>query len=268
MAREDIRMTPAKRRIGLEMLDRYTGSDASQFRKRVILTNFHKYASAFAKRYKCSIVHGTTMECVHSPAEIDISLVNFNIGAPNAAVIIELLSLVNPEAVVFMGLCGGLHHSIKVGDYILPMAAIRDDGVSDHFMPKNVPALPTFKLQKFISQILVERKIDYRTGVVHTTNYRFWEFNYRFKQELKKELAIGIEMECATLFSVGFSVRVPIGALLLVSDLPLIVGGLKTKKSSQSVFERYGNEHLEIAIKSLTEISKRGEKTSLRHFLW
>ncbi len=197
---------------------------------------------------------------------MDVSIVNFSIGSPTAALIIELLSCVNPTAVLLLGMCGGLHRSLKKGDFILPTAAIRDEGASRHFMPPQVPALPTFKIQKFVSQILVEKKHDYRTGVVHTTDYRFWEFDERFKARLYEERSLAIEMETATLFIAGFAAKVPIGALLLVSDLPLRRGGIKTKKSASNVFKQYTDQHLEIGIKAMSEISKRGEH--IRHYQW
>jgi AMP nucleosidase len=163
-------------------------------------------------------------------------------------------------------MCGGLHRTLKVGDFVLPTAAIRDEGVSRHFLPPQVPALPTFKIQKFISDVVVEKGFDYRTGVVHTTDYRFWEFNDLFKAQLYEERALAIDMETATLFIAGFASKVPIGALLLVSDLPLQRNGIKTKKSAKAVFRKFTDIHLEIGIKSMSEIATRGEH--IRHYKW
>lgn len=174
--------------------------------------------------------------------------------------------MADPTAVLLLGMCGALHRSLKVGDFILPTAAIRDEGASHHFMPAQVPALPTFKIQKFISQILVESDLDYRTGVVHTTDYRFWEFDEIFRRQLYEERALAIEMECATLFITGFVSKVPIGALLLVSDTPLKRGGIKTGKSAKSVFKKFTDRHLEMGIKSMSEIAERGEH--IRHYKW
>jgi AMP nucleosidase len=163
-------------------------------------------------------------------------------------------------------MCGGLHRSLKKGDFILPTAAIRDEGASVHFMPPQVPALPTFKIQKFVSDIIMERGLDYRTGVVHTTDYRFWEFDHKFKAQLYEERALAIDMETATLFVGGFASKVPIGALLLVSDLPLQRDGIKTKKSANAVFRDFTDLHLDIGIKSMSEIAERGEH--IRHYRW
>lgn len=255
----------AKHRIAVDMLERYTGSDLRDFQKQIILTNFDYYIERFKMMSGTSATKGSAMNVAHSK-EKQVSIIDFSIGSPNAALIIELLAVVNPQAVLFLGMCGGLHPSLKVGDFILPMAAIRDEGASIHFMPPQVPALPTFKIQKFVSQIIVEKGLDYRTGVVHTTDYRFWEFNDRFKEDLYEERALAIEMECATLFVGGFACKVPIGALLLVSDCPLKRGGIKTKKSAKKVFRQFTDLHLDIGIKAMSEIKDRGEH--IRHYKW
>ncbi len=247
------------------MLERYTGSPVESFRKQIILTNFDYYLERFHNLRGDERTQGSAMGVVHS-SKADVSIVDFSIGSPTAALIIELLSVIDPKAVLLLGMCGGLHRSLKVGDFVLPTAAIRDEGASRHFMPPQVPALPTFKVQKFVSQILVEQGLDYRTGVVHTTDYRFWEFDQRFKAQLYEERALAIDMETATLFVGGFASKVPIGALLLVSDLPLQRGGIKTKKSAKAVFRRFTDLHLEIGTKAMSEIAERGEH--IRHYRW
>ncbi len=254
-----------KHKIAVDMLERYTGSELKDFHKQIILTNFDYYIERFKMMSGATSTKGSAMNVAHN-SEKKVSIIDFSIGSPNAALIIELLAVVDPSAVLFLGMCGGLHRSLKVGDFVLPMAAIRDEGASIHFMPPQVPALPTFKIQKFVSQIIIEKGLDYRTGVVHTTDYRFWEFNDRFKEDLYDERALGIEMECATLFIGGFACKVPIGALLLVSDCPLKRGGIKTKKSAKKVFRQFTDLHLDIGIKAMSEIAERGEH--IRHYKW
>lgn len=252
-----------KAKIGRDMLERYTGSSPEKFRKQIILTNFDYYIDRFHTICGDERTKGSAMSVVHSK-KADVSIVDFSIGSPTAALIIEMLSVTNPAGVLLLGMCGGLHRSLKTGDFILPTAAIRDEGASRHFMPPQVPALPTFKIQKFVSQILVEQGMDYRTGVVHTTDYRFWEFDEKFKAQLYQERALAIEMETATLFIAGFACKVPIGCLLLVSDLPLRRGGIKTKRSANAVFRNFTDMHLEIGIKAMSQIAERGEH--IRHY--
>ena len=255
-----------KREIAVNMLERYTGSDRKLFQKQILLTNFEHYMKQFRVLTKCpKPTRGSAMSAVHS-AKDGVSLVNFNIGAPTCAIITELLATIDPTAVLLLGMCGGLHRSLKVGDFILPMAAIRGEGVTAHFMPAEVPSLPTFKVQKFVSEILVEKGIEYRTGVIHTTDYRFWEFTPNFKEKLYSQRVIGIEMETAALFTAGFASKVANGALLLVSDLPLREGGIKTKASAKKVFQEFTDLHLELGIKAMSGIAEKGEK--IRHYQW
>lgn len=257
---------PAKWSIGRDILSRYTGTQPEAFQKQIILTNFGYYTERFvAIAGDAHVTHGTAMTAAHSE-QLGVSIIDFSIGSPVAALIIEVLATADPKATLFLGICGGLHRSLEIGDFILPTAAIRDEGASKHFMPPQVPALPTFKVQKFVSQIVVERGLDYRTGVVHTTDYRFWEFDATFRKQLYEERALAIDMETATLFSVGFASKVPIGALLLVSDLPLRAGGIKTEASSRKVFKEHTDEHVQIGIAAMSEIAERGE--SIRHYRW
>jgi AMP nucleosidase len=254
---------PKKLAIARNMLERYTGTSAKDFNKHIILTNFEYYMERFSKKYNAPLVSGSVMRAAHSKS-LGVSIVDFKIGSPTAALVIEMLSAIEPDAVLMLGMCGGLHRDLKIGDFLLPMAAIRDEGTSHHFMPREVPALPTFKIQKFISQIIIEKGMKYQTGVVHTTDYRFWEFDQEFKQTLKREKVAAIEMECAALFVTAFACKVPCGALLLVSDLPL--DRIKTKSSANRVFRDYTDSHLEVGVQAMTEIEERGDK--VRHFEW
>ena len=252
-----------KQAIARGILERYTGSKAKDFQKNILLTNFDYYLKQFIKRGNATMTKGTAMKAAHSK-EFGVSLINFNIGAPTAALIIEVLSTVNPTAVLVLGMCGGLHRSLKIGDFIIPTAAIRGEGVSSHFLPPEVPALPTFKIQKFVSEMLVERGLDYRTGVIHTTDYRFWEYSDSFKQKLYTQRVIGIEMETAALFIAGFASKVPIGALLLVSDLPLRKGGIK--QSAKKILRDYTDLQLDLGIRAMTGIADSGDP--IRHYKW
>lgn len=252
--------------IGRQILERYTGTPPEGMQKQILLTNFEHYSERFTSMADDVVTtRGSAMTARHS-ASLGVSLINFSVGSPVAALIIEVLATAEPKATLFLGMIGGLHRSLQVGDFVLPTAAIRDEGASRHYMPPQVPALPTFKVQKFVSQILVERGLDYRTGVIHTTDTRFWEFNEEFKQLLYDERALGIDMETATLFSVGFASKVPIGALLLVSDLPLKRGGIKTRESAGRVFREFSDLHIEIGIEAMSEIAERGEH--IRHYRW
>ncbi len=255
-----------KKQIAIDMLERYTGHDFGDFQQQIILTNFHYYIERFNILLEDShYTEGSAFKAASSK-KAKVTIIEFGVGAAMAALIGELISVVQPKAVLFLGMAGAVHPSLKVGDFVLPIASIRAEGVTEHFLPKQVPALPTFKVQKFVSQILVENGCDYRTGTIHSTDYRFWEFDERFKEKLIEERVLAVEMETAALFVSCFVSKVNIGALLLISDCPMTKDGIKTKKSAKSVFRNYTDRHIELGIEAMADIADRGE--NVRHYHW
>ncbi|MCK6595421.1 MAG: AMP nucleosidase [Bacteriovoracaceae bacterium] len=255
-----------KKKIAIDMLERYTGHSIEDFQKQIILTNFHYYVERFnAILPDANYTQGSAFKA-SSSKKAKVTIIEFGVGAAMAALIGELLAVVEPKAVLFLGLAGAVHPSLEVGDFVLPIASIRAEGVTGHFLPTQVPALPTFKIQKFVSQILVENGHDYRTGTIHSTDYRFWEFDDQFKLNLLEERVLAVEMETAALFVSCFVSKVNIGALLLISDCPLKEGGIKTKKSAKAVFRKFTDVHIELGIEAMADIAERGE--TIRHYQW
>jgi AMP nucleosidase len=250
-----------KEEIVNNWLPRYTGKSIETFGKYFLLTNFLYYVELFAKWNNVE-VEGKDKN-MPSASYDGITIINFGMGSPNAATVMDLLSAVNPNAVLFLGKCGGLKKKNMVGDLILPIAAIRSDGTSNDYLPMEVPALPAFKLQSAISATIIRYKKEYWTGTVYTTNRRVWEYDDRFKKYLVKTRAMAIDMETATIFTVGFANEIPTGALLLVSDQPMISAGIKTVASDRRVTSRYVETHLKIGIDALREIKDNG--ISVKH---
>ena len=249
--------------IARNWLPRYTGMPLDEFGEYVLLTNFTHYMTRFAEKFKCEIRgEGRPMQAATNSA--GLTIINFGIGSANAATIMDLLSAKHPKGVLFLGKCGGLKDSTEIGHFILPIAAIRRDGTSDEYFPPEVPALPSFKLHKFVSEKIAERNLDYRTGVVYTTNRRLWEHDGEFLARLQRMTCIGIDMETATVFIVGHYNEISRGALLLVSDVPHTPEGIKTEESDTQVTKNWSDVHLDIGIEAMTDIGHRGEK--IKHF--
>lgn len=250
-----------KQEIVENWLPRYTGESLKNFGKYVLLTNFSNYVKMFAEWNDVPVVgEGKPMQCATAD---NITIINFGMGSPTAATIMDLLSAIEPEAVLFLGKCGGLKKRNKVGDLILPIAAIRGEGTSGDYFPPEVPALPAFALQKAVSTTIREANTDYWTGTVYTTNRRVWEHDEPFKEYLQKVRAYAIDMETATIFSVGFYNKIPTGALLLVSDSPMIPEGVKTEESDKKVTADYVENHLKIGIQSLRQLMEN--RQTIRH---
>lgn len=249
--------------IAKNWLPRYTGMPLDEFGDYILLTNFDHYVHSFAERFQCD-VHGEGRPMQAATNSDGLSIVNFGIGSPNAATIMDLLTARKPRGVLFLGKCGGLKLSSEIGHFILPIAAIRGEGTSADYFPPEVPALPSFKLHKFVSDKIVERMLEYRTGVVYTTNRRLWEHDSHFLDKLQAMTCIAIDMETATIFVVGHYNEIARGALLLVSDVPITPDGVKTEESDREVTRSWGEIHLEIGIEAMAGIGESGEQ--IKHF--
>ena len=252
-----------KDEIVKDWLPRYTGMPLEQFGDYVLLTNFDSYIRQFADRFDCKL-YGEDRPMKAATNKDGVTIVNFGIGSANAATIMDLLSARDTKGVLFLGKCGGLKKSTEIGNFILPIAAIRGEGTSDDYFPKEVPALPSFKLHKFVSEKLKEQNLEYRTGVIYTTNRRVWEHDQEFLAKLKRMTAIGIDMETATIFIVGHHNEIARGALLLVSDVPTTPEGIKTEERDKEVTASWADAHLDLGIAAMTEVGNRGEK--IKHF--
>ncbi len=250
-----------KKEIVENWLPRYTGVNLEDFGQYILLTNFNNYVDLFAK-VKGVEVNGKGKAMPSATAD-GITMINFGMGAANAATIMDLLSAISPKAVLFLGKCGGLKKKNKLGDVVLPIAAIKGEGASDNYMPPEVPALPAFNLQRAVSHAVREHDLDYWTGTVYTTSRRVWEHDIEFKEYLRKIRAMAIDMETSSIFTGGFANSIPTGALLLVSDQPMVPEGVKTDKSDEKITTDFVTKHIMIGIDALNELINNGR--SVRH---
>ncbi|HBS87385.1 MAG: AMP nucleosidase [Bacteroidetes bacterium GWF2_38_335] len=250
-----------KKEIVENWLPRYTGRPLEEFTDYILLTNFQLYVELFAEKFNVPM-YGQHANMPNASAE-GVTIINFGMGSPNAATIMDLLSAIKPKAVLFLGKCGGLKKKNDLGDFILPIAAIRSEGTSNDYLPPEVPALPAFMLQRAVSTSIRDYQRDYWTGTVLTTNKRVWEYDTRFKKYLMKTRAMAIDMETATIFVVGFDNGIPSGALLLVSDQPMISTGIKTSESDKKITHNFVDDHIQIGINALKLIKNEGK--SVKH---
>lgn len=246
---------PQEEQIARDTLERYSGSDVNDFQPYLLLTNFPKYVQYFAESRSVEILEGSMFKVAHSPQD-KISILDFKIGSPAAALVIDLLAHLPIKGTLLLGMCGGLRKHFEVGEYFVPVASIRGEGTSDFYFPPEVPALANFLVQKVVTNVLDKMNERYHIGICHTTNKRFWEFNQDFKIRLEATRPQAIEMETATLFMASYRYKLPLGALLLISDLPLTPLGIKTKSSSHHVFTSFTADHVEKGIAILKELDR------------
>lgn len=241
--------------IARETLERYSGSAVGDFQPHLLLTNFPQYVHYFAESRSVPLIEGSMFKVAHSPKE-GVSILDFKIGSPAAALVVDLCAFLPIKSTLLLGMCGGLRRDYQVGEYFVPIASIRGEGTSDFYFPPEVPALANFLVQKVVTNVLEGAALPYQVGITHTTNKRFWEFNKDFKERLEATRPQAIEMECATLFMAGYKHKLPLGALLLISDLPFTPTGIKTKKSSEGVFNTYMSNHVELGVKILQAVDE------------
>jgi AMP nucleosidase len=251
----------SKSEIVTNWLPRYTGTALSDFGQHVLLTNFGNYLDLFARQTGATIV-GRDRPMPNATAD-GITMINFGMGSANAATVMDLLSAVAPKAILFLGKCGGLKKKNMLGDLVLPIAAVRGDGTSNDYLMPEVPALPAFSLQRAVSTMIRDSELDYWTGTVFTTNRRVWEHDDEFKEYLRRTRCMAIDMETATIFAAGFANSIPSGALLLVSDQPMIPEGVKTEASDRKITDEFVERHIRIGIEALRLIRRHGK--SVKH---
>lgn len=244
-----------QKQFALETLERYSGSLMSDFQPFIILTNFPRYVEYFAKKHPCQLSEGSMFKAAHCP-KLKITMLDFKIGSPAAALVMDLCAFLPCYGMLLLGMCGGLREDYKIGEYFVPVAAIRGDGTSDFYFPAEVPAMANFTVQKAVSSYLEKEKMKFHIGITHTTNKRFWEFNAEFRKRLKETRPQVVEMECATLFTASYSHRLPLGALLLISDIPLDHSGVKTKQSSENVYKKFMPEHVDTGVEIVKQLNK------------
>lgn len=255
-----------KEEIVANWLPRYTKRALNEFGECILLTNFNKYVEIFADIMDTPIIG---QEANMSSASANgITIINFGMGSPNAAIITDLLGAIRPQACLFLGKCGSINPKAQLGDLILPLAAIRGEGTSNDYLPAEVPALPSFILQRAVSSAIRDNALDYWTGTVYTTNRRIWEHDDNFKQYLKKTRALAVDMETATLFVTAFANRIPMGALLLVSDQPMTPEGVKTEQSDNLVTQQFVKKHVEIGIEAMRTIIEKKRTVKHLKFDW
>lgn len=255
MQPQEFNIDEQEERVAIDTLERYSGCEAKDFQPYLLLTNFPRYVQYFAESRNLPIQEGSMFKVAHSPAE-KVSILDFKIGSPAAALVVDLCAHLPIKAALLLGMCGGLRRSYQVGEYFVPIAGIRGEGTSDFYFPSEVPSMANFLVQKILTNVLETQRVRYHIGITHTTNKRFWEFNEEFKQRIQASRAQAIEMECATLFMASYYHRLPLGALLLISDLPLSREGIKTKKSSEKVYTSHTADHVELGVVVMRELEE------------
>ncbi|UCD33368.1 MAG: AMP nucleosidase [Desulfobacterales bacterium] len=246
-----------------QTLERYTNSRLEDICDYVLLTNFKQYLNRFKEKFQGDYFEGN-FRVLHIK-DMNCTMIDYGIGSPQAALLINCLAyLENLKAVIVLGMCGGIDDTLEVGDFIIPSAAIRGEGTSRHYLPSEFPAIPTSSVNLYCVGAVRKIGMTPRCGIVYTTDRRLWEFDQEFVDYLRQQRILAIEMELGTLFSVAYHYEVPIGSVMLISDMPLQRKGIKDKKLHDEIYSRHMETHLEIAIDAVQNIDEKWDEVKKR----
>ena len=238
-----------------QTLERYTNCALDEFGEFLLITNFKQYVQRFQELTEGDFSEGNFG--VVNAKKLNCSMIDFGIGSPQAALLINCLAYMdNLKAVVMLGMCGGIDDILEIGDFLVPSAAIRGEGTSRHYLPPEFPAIPASSVNLFCIGAVRKVGLTPRCGIVFTTDRRLWEFDEEFVDYLRQKRILAIEMELATLFSVAYHYEVPIGSIMLVSDMPLQRRGIKDKKLHDEVYSNFMEAHLKIGIDAISNLDK------------
>ena len=246
-----------------QTLERYTNCSIEDICDHIVITNFKKYIMRFKEITKGKYAEGNFR--IVNAKDINCTMIDFGIGSPQAALVINCLAyLKNLKTVIMLGMCGGIDDVLEEGDFIVPSAAIRGEGASNHYLPPEFPAIPASSVNLYCIGAVRQIGLIPRCGIVYTTDRRLWEFDEKFVDYLRNKRIIAIDMELATLFSVAYHYAVPIGSIMLVSDMPLQRRGIKDKKKQDQVFSRYMEPHLDLAVDAVKNMDAKWSEVKRR----
>jgi AMP nucleosidase len=239
-----------------QTLERYTNCRIEDICDHILITNFKQYIMRFKEETNGEYAEGNFG--IVNAKDINCTMIDFGIGSPQAALVINCLAyLENLKTVIMLGMCGGIDDVLEEGDFIVPSAAIRGEGASNHYLPPEFPAIPASSVNLYCIGAVRQIGLIPRCGIIYTTDRRLWEFDEKFIDYLRNQRILAIDMELATLFSVAYHYGVPIGSIMLVSDMPLQRRGIKDKKKQDEVFSKYLEPHLDLAFDAVKNMDKK-----------
>lgn len=250
---------PERMELSLNRLSHYTGTNAEDFQRYVLFTNYHMHVEAFLELFPDCVKPERSQ--VQMPAfhhRLDdhngVSLVNIGVGPSNAKTITDHVAVLRPDLMMMIGHCGGLRNRQEIGDFVLATTYLRADQVLDDVLPPHVPIVSNFQLNQLLYDELERRALPFRMGTVFTTSNRNWEFNQRVPlAEITASRAVATDMESATVAANGFRYRIPSSTLLVVSDKPLH-GQPKLEGPARAFYEASKRQHVEVAIAAVDRV--------------
>ena len=291
---------PQRFDLALARLEHYTGIEADSLQRFILFTNYAMHVTEFVKfglrelsdpdsRYtRLVLPSGETVSDTVALEDLEleskfqmprydlvtengdgITMINIGVGPSNAKTITDSLAVLRPEAWIMIGHCAGLDARMRIGDLILGNAYERHDHVLDDYLRRElpIPAVPEIQrtLEKAVSKVYGSDASLMRTGTVLSTGDRNWEWKdpRDLWEWLRGSTAAAVDMESCTIAANGYRYRVPYGALLAVSDLPLHAVP-KLPAGAQAFYSNSKEAHVMCAVRAVEKLARHPERLRTR----
>ena len=161
--------------------------------------------------------HPIQHQALYHPAGYPFSVIASPMGAPMAVMLLEQLIALGARRLLYLGFCGALVPSYRIGDLFLPVQAIREEGTSYHYLPADVVPCASPHVQAILYAQAQRRQLPVQQGPIWTTDAPYRETPLKL-QQFQEAGVHAVDMEMAALFAVGHYRQCEVGALLVVSD--------------------------------------------------
>jgi uridine phosphorylase len=139
------------------------------------------------------------------------------LGAPGAVMLLEELVAFGVKRIILLGYCGTIQNGVFLGDLVLPLEAIREEGTSYHYLARGEKSLPDPGIQKNLVDSIGRIGLPLHQGTIWTTDAPYRETAEKVRR-YRMEGVLAVEMEMAAVFAFGKAAKISVGAILIVSD--------------------------------------------------
>jgi len=148
----------------------------------------------------------------------EVTVATHGLGGPSSAIVFEELRLLGAKTIVRLGTVGAMVKDLEIGDLIIPTGAAFSEGSLKMYVPDGeLPAVPDIRLTARLADLCRGEGLRHRLGVVFSSD-AFYNEDKTFVKRWAARGVVGVEMECATLFTLGLLKGFRAASLLIVSD--------------------------------------------------
>src|SRR5918994_3487918 len=137
--------------------------------------------------------------------------------APDTAMTTEILCSAGAESLIRIGSCGSLQEQVKIGDLVIVTGAIRGEGTTTYYVPKNFSTVAHPDIINALKEAAESMGVRYHLGWIFTTDALFQE-TPELIQELNQQKISSIDMVTSTFLTIAQLRNKKAGAILAVSD--------------------------------------------------